>query len=141
MKRFKAWRYKCDFCGKNGYSAGHMRHHELHCTMNPERICRVHKFVTGNDDDATIQPVVSLIAALREHWNDEDHGVKHLRDITDGCPCCILAVIRQSGASKGYTDEDGYSPPHIGQEQFDFKKEMASLWADVNDTAREGSCY
>jgi len=137
MKKFKAWRYKCDHCGKNGYSAGHMRNHEKHCTANPMRICLVHKHVTGEDDDGiVVRPVAPLIEVLRQNWNDSDHGLAKLRIASDDCPCCILAAIRQSGACKGEVDGEGYTYPPIGTEQFNFKAELQNVWdsrnADIN---------
>jgi hypothetical protein len=132
MKKFKAWRYKCDFCGKNGRSGRHMRNHEFYCTSNPNRICRVHAFVTGNRDDAAIHPVAPLIEALRSGQQDGDHGLARLREAAEDCPACILAAIRQSGLCRGYGDEEGYTPPAIGQKQFDFKKEMAEIFNSKN---------
>ncbi|MGA7885256.1 MAG: hypothetical protein WCA44_05890 [Acidobacteriaceae bacterium] len=138
MKQFKAWRYKCDFCGKNGRQKSSMVRHEIGCTANPDRICKIHHHATGEDLPSS-PPVAEMLTLLREHSKDEDHGLKALRDFVDNCPCCILAAIRQSGLCKGYADEDGYSPPAIGPEQFDFKKELASLWAEVNGAAHEAS--
>lgn len=135
MKRFPTWRYKCDFCGKNNHSASAMSTHEKHCTMNPARICRVHKHAVGGSGEQAA--VSSMLEVLRAHWYDEDHGVSALRHAAHDCPACMLAAIRQSGASKGCADEDGYSAPHIGTEQFDFKKEMADLWSSVNQDVEE----
>lgn len=41
MRQKKIWRYYCEFCKKSGCGKPQMRTHETHCTMNPDRICRV----------------------------------------------------------------------------------------------------
>lgn len=133
MKKFKAWRYKCDFCGKNGYSAGHMRSHETGCTANPNRVCKIHQYADLRRDRPGPLPVASLVVELQQHRNDEDRGISALRELAEDCPCCMLAAIRQSGLGKGYADEDGYDPPWIGKEQFNFKEELARLWANKNE--------
>lgn len=139
MKRIQCWRYTCDFCGKKGYSSGHMRSHETHCTANPDRKCRIHRYVDLRTTNPGPLQVSVLVAHLREHWKDEDHGVAALRELAEGCPCCMLAACRQSGASKGIPqDEEGPgSPPWIDTKHFDFKKEIAELWQRVNEKVNE----
>jgi len=132
MQKFKAWRYKCDFCGKNGRSAGHMRNHESGCTANPERICKIHQYADIRLENPGPLPVSELISTLRAHWHDEDHGVGALREAAEDCPCCMLAAIRQSGACRGVIDEEGYADPWIGTALFNFKEELARLWDGVN---------
>ena len=80
-----------------------------------------------------------MVAVLQEHRNEEDHGLKALRDSCDDCPCCILAALRQSGFCKGYEDEEGYTQPLIGQEQFNFKEELKQMWNDSNSARVERS--
>ena len=138
MKTFNAKRYKCDFCGKNQRQRKAMERHEEGCTANPYRICRMHKYATG-EEFPVIPPITELLAILEEHQGDLDHGLKELRDAADDCPCCILSAIRLSGFCRG-TGKEGhiengeyvsdYVEPLIGQEQFDFKKEVASLWSE-----------
>jgi hypothetical protein len=135
--KFKAWRYKCEYCGKNGRSSGHMRKHEEGCTANPNRICRFHRVVT--DEERAAPTVAVLLEVLAAHRADTDHGLKALRESCDNCPCCILAALRQSGLTKGYADEEGYTPPAISDEQFNFKEEHAAVWAKVNERNAEAS--
>lgn len=125
MLKFRTWRYKCEFCGKNGRSAGHMRQHEIGCTMNPDRVCRCHEYAAPG---TKARPVAELLVVLRENCDAEDHGLAELRLAAEECPCCILAALRQSGLVKGYCDEDGYTPPKVGKEQFDFAAEMKAVW-------------
>ena len=91
MTRRPSYRYKCDFCGKTSGSGGHMARHEKHCTMNPQRVCRV------NGEHTPDLP--ALIAALG--CGDKD-GVRRLWEAAprEGCPACMLAAIRQSGLQR-----------------------------------------
>ncbi len=68
MKEKMVKQYKCDFCGKKGYSKGHMNKHERHCTMNPDRACRMCVLVHGN-----LQPPIDeLLAVLPDMETKED---------------------------------------------------------------------
>lgn len=143
MKTFKAWRFKCDFCGKNMRQKKAMVRHEIGCTMNPHRECRLHEYATGGPCLVSAQYLADV---LMSHKSDSDHGLKPLRDHCDNCPACILAAIRLSGFCAGTGKEghieDGqyvsdYVEPLIGKEQFDFKAELASMWSEVNDARRK----
>lgn len=98
-----------------------MKSHEKHCTANPERICRMHV----NFDE----PQRSM-AELRGALNTTlpDCGMAELRRLSGNCPMCILATIRQSGICKFEGPEN--PPPDLS---FDFKAELASAWAIIND--------
>ena len=133
MRVFKAWRYKCDFCGKNVRQRRSMERHEIRCTANPNRQCQFHKYVTKEP-----QPTVAeMVAVLQEHCNDGDYGLKALREYVFDCLPCILTALRASGLCKGYEDGEGPQPPRIGSEQFDFKKEMAEFWSEERNMQRE----
>ena len=100
MRVFKAWRYKCDFCGKNVRQRRSMERHEIRCTANPNRQCQFHKYVTKEP-----QPTVAeMVAVLQEHCNDGDYGLKALREYVFDCLPCILTALRASGLCKGYED-------------------------------------
>lgn len=122
MTKKQVWRYECEFCGKKGLSAGHMKAHEASCTANPARVCRMHVNYALPQ-----KPMPELRAAL--NTNLPDCGLKALRELTDNCPMCILATIRQSGAFKW--DGDPESPPPTID--FDFKAEVKSAWDTIND--------
>jgi hypothetical protein len=133
MKKTRVWRYNCDFCGKRGYSAGHMKHHEEVCTMNPNRICGMCRH-SGFEQ----KPIKELISALQEDvkaqkfipttspYHLEELILDNIRLLTD-CPACILSAIRQ-GFIQGYDiDEDGVSAFYV---KFDYKKECEKFWSD-----------
>lgn len=143
MKTFKAWRFKCDFCGKNMRQRNAMAKHEAGCTLNPQRICRLHEYATGSPLLVSAQYLADV---LFSHQRDIDHGLQALRDHCDNCPACILAAIRLAGFCSG-TGKEGhiengeyvsdYVEPLIGKKQFDFKKELEQVWIMVNDARQE----
>ena len=134
MRKKKVWRYWCEYCGKGGCSAGHMKKHEKHCTMNPNRTCRMCKY----NEDATFKPVselkklVNLEELYVEAWANgklvyhneeaEKQTIEKLRDATGNCPACMLAVFRQLNIVLNF-------------KPFDYKKECDNLWRVVNDVA------
>lgn len=146
MLKFKAWRYQCEFCGKNSRSASAMKKHERGCTANPDRECKMHKYLFG--EDVAIPPVIGMVRLLQELRDSEDHGLGRLRSAANNCPACILAALRQSGFCKGTGQDTGhmendeyvgnlYQPPLIGKEQFDFIAESKEALDDENQRRRE----
>jgi hypothetical protein len=139
MKIKKVNRYWCDFCGKAGLSASHMKRHEDHCTKNPNRQCGICKLL-----DQEPMPIPDLLAILpdpeqfRERYKDEWSDFEQindsklydalalvfpkLRDLTGGCPACIMAALRQKGI-----------PVPVAGDLFDYQKERAEIWNQVNE--------
>jgi len=124
MKIKRVLRYYCGFCGKSGGGRYAMELHEKHCTMNPNRVCRMCEKM--EEEQVSIN---KLIAALPEVIVVDDFGdittsvegdLKTVRAISNNCPACILAAIRQSG--------------HFSLEfGFDYKKECKKFWNDLNN--------
>jgi hypothetical protein len=130
MTKKQVWQYKCEFCGKRGYSAGHMRRHEAGCTANPERACRMHAYF-----ETPQIPVADLRKALDTRL--PDCGMAELRRISGGCPMCMLAAIRQSEIQTW--DGDAEHPPRdLG---FDFKAELKAAWAGINERGIDYGVY
>jgi hypothetical protein len=131
----QVWRYWCDYCGKAGLSGGHMKNHELHCTKNPNRYCRMCHIIEF--DAKPLPDLLEIMKPAINGWEDSEWAfegktyneekmkeiladcMKRLREAADGCPACILAAIRQSNIPVPCTD-------------FDFKKECESHWSDHN---------
>ena len=121
MKAVKRWRYYCDHCKKVSGLRSAMEKHEKGCTLNPARECGICAFLnTGG------APLADLLALLpdatkfkrMESWDAgeefggsgeyevvDDEGLREavhavlpkLRELTDNCPACILAALRQKG--------------------------------------------
>jgi hypothetical protein len=120
--------YCCDFCKKKGRSAGHIRKHEKHCTMNPNRECNVCKMIGGNQ--LPIEELKAFLAGLTIEKGDFDcEGINEaainerlpaLRKACGNCPACIMATLRQCGIPV---------PVATG---FNWTEEMTPIWADIN---------
>ena len=138
MKTKRVNRYYCDFCGKGGCSAGHMRRHEERCTLNLQRECGVCKMI-----EASPKPLEELIAALPRPMSHASMSFDHafgthydprpmcdaiektlpkLRELADGCPACMLAALRQRGLLEW-----------CGQDVFSYKVEMDSVFGDLRE--------
>lgn len=139
-------RYYCSFCSKGMFFKNRMIEHEKHCTMNPERVCRIHaKLIEGGDCQhqpkikhmihglerylAVEFPVaVSPIRAFRggsdspycDYGINFDKGFEFLKKLASGCPVCILATIRQARLK--------YPRLFI---EYDFKHEMESTLSEL----------
>ena len=136
MQVKKVNQYICDYCGKRQYAAGAMRKHEKHCTMNPDRECRMCVLVSGAYAD--LSKMMELLPEMKTQ--DDNYGgvivlnedeiqeaMKKVREECENCPACILAAIRQKGIFVNVTG-------------FDYKKEVASFWGDYNDSQKP-ECY
>jgi hypothetical protein len=111
----KVNRYYCEYCKKAGCSAGHIRSHERHCTLNPNRECRMCDILQNG------KPNLNYLIGFLPHIEDYkkiavdsydfldyetitygnlgaelDKILPILRKQSGNCPCCILAAIRQS---------------------------------------------
>jgi len=127
MTKTRVWKYCCDFCGKRGLSCGHMRQHELSCTANPNRHCRMHKHFSQ-----TQPPMAEMLVVLAPSL--PDRGIAQLRKLTANCPMCILAAIRQSGLQKFDANRE---PIDF---HFEFKEELAEAWQRINAATVEIEC-
>jgi hypothetical protein len=72
------------------------------------------------------QPTAALIKALGD---GDKAGMDALRELAQGCPACMLTAIRCSGLLDPLGDREF--------PQFDFAKEAAAFWSDVNAEERE----
>lgn len=108
-------RYYCDHCKKAGGRGPDMLRHELHCTLNPARKCRVCDM--GGFGPAPLAELVALAKSLEGEFHSiPEAALKKLSDAADGCPGCIWAAHRQAGV---------YSA-------FDFKEAMKPIWDEIN---------
>jgi hypothetical protein len=132
MKIKQVNRYYCDFCKKSGCSKPAMEKHEKHCTMNPNRICRMCLILEV--EQQPISDLVMLLPAPKDFkgedeapWTDTNPlvkavnaSMKSLRDATSDCPACILSALRQRGISVPMASS------------FKFKEECDEIWAEQN---------
>ena len=151
MKTKKVNRYWCDFCNKAGLQAGAMRKHEKHCTMNPDRVCRV-CVLTADwlEEDAleSKKPLDELVAMLPDPglYNTVKIGpdvfdthnalvtscsaiYPSFKRAAGGCPACMMAALRLRKV------------PIPMMEDFSFKREMVKIFADLDDVPSNEGGY
>lgn len=128
MRKEKRWRYFCDYCKKSGGSKYYLEKHEKGCTLNPERDCGFCSAAEYQQQDLNeLIEILKKQVSINKESPDWKAAIKELREATEGCPVCMLAAIRQSKLF-GWEKEQ-YSEFNL----FDFKKEVAAFWAEVND--------
>jgi len=130
MKNKMVKQYICDFCGKKGLSATHMKRHETYCTKNPQRGCRMCNVA---DTLVSHKRIIEMLPV--PVIEEGEFGDKHLlnAEIINGvlrnlkadddyiyCPACVLAALRQKGVL-------------VRSTEFDFKKECADFWKEHNE--------
>lgn len=139
MRVKKVNRYYCDFCKKSGGSKYWMEIHEKHCTMNPNRTCRMCEYADGAFCDTQellnmlpTGPPVKLTHPIypddySENFIEEmAKALPKLRELSGNCPACILAALRQRGI-----------PMHAAP-GFDFFQERDELFREyANTTTRD----
>lgn len=121
MKTIMRPRHYCDHCKKSGGRKDIIASHEASCTANPNRVCGCCRIAANKQPtieqmrEALSRDYVPPDVPIADDYDGPDiwstHGdMKHLREVTKGCPACILAAFRQLGAAAS----------------FDFQKEMAA---------------
>jgi hypothetical protein len=126
MRKVKKWRYYCDHCRKASGTPHMMRRHEAGCTKNPNRVCGLCARA-----EVTQASIETLIEALGGGFT---HEMEKIREVSNNCPACILAAIRQSDLIKNAQldrEESGYISPDTAWDKFDFKAEMKSFWEEM----------
>jgi len=138
-------RYYCEFCGKGGCAAGHMKKHESRCTLNPNRICGMCRYrdIPGGD----LEKAKALLPNPDDfkHEGGDDFGdwvtyassplaaairevLPQVREILEDCPTCIFAALRQRGLA-----------PFVAATDFDYKKATREELDQIReDGARDG---
>lgn len=131
MKVKKVNRYYCDFCKKSGCNKCAMEKHERHCTMNPNRRCRMCDAQAESPESMDV--LLSILPDPKKYNLDPDDftegnrlrddvvaALPALRDKTLNCPACILAAIRQRGI------------PIYMVDGFDFKAECEAFFDRIH---------
>ena len=125
--------YYCDYCKKKGLCASVMVKHEKHCTSNPKRKCRMCK-----EDHDYIQIAEKLKArykiittagveemqSQKVVWIGDSITIDEIRISVDYCPACMLTVMKLAGLCDYIFYDTLY---------FDYKKEVADWWKEINN--------
>lgn len=85
------------------------------------------------DPTTVVKRTVLMGEFLSEDWTPLEEALKvalpKLRDLTGGCPMCILAALRQKKI-----------PGYIGEEcGFKYKEEIADIWKELNTESDQSS--
>jgi hypothetical protein len=135
--------YYCDHCRQHRLSKKSMEQHEARCTLNPARVCRWR--IDGHSDGGTVIDIAPFAAELlsratarpaspdpdadeRTYLTEAD--IEWVRRGVDGCPACMLAVLRQSGVDEFHID---YQCDTI----FDYDAEVERLRTEEREEREE----
>jgi transcription elongation factor Elf1 len=128
MKIIRKLVYYCDHCGKRYLSRAAINKHERGCTANPKRVCGV----CGNTGPVQTEPFAQYLepAPVSEDWQADVPGatrqvvegrydpfIAEVHDAVNGCPACMLAIIRQL---------------RITRIAWDYKAARDAYWAEIN---------
>lgn len=139
MKVVKKNVYYCDFCKKRSLRS--LKKHELHCTGNPDRSCQLCGRPDGVRDiakkflakfeiietKAFIELNEIIDGTTKIKWIEEftlDDVRAEIDQYEEGCPNCLLTVIRAAGLNRYYFEK---------RFKFDYKKELEEWWACHNE--------
>lgn len=118
--------YYCEFCNKHSLNKS-LRLHELHCTLNPNRLCRL----CGQKKISEIIEKIKVKYKKPDEFYDGGNGKRYLQiqeltkkeggeiyDEVDNCPNCMLTILRIL---------DVHCP------EFNYKKELEKFWKSKNE--------
>lgn len=143
MRTERRLRYYCDHCKKSGGQKPAMAMHELSCTKNPDRVCRMCRLIDSEEVTATLTELMAALPDPLQHVKTDRWGtytnydtlspllaeaIPKLRELAQGCPACILAALRQ----KGILAYDEF---------FDFKAEIKAAFASAIKARQNSKDY
>lgn len=121
--------YYCEYCSRHRLTSHSIKEHEKHCTLNPNRTCRM-------CDGLDLAPLLKKYGnrfkidehedrfgiSLRWVWTHGEVTIGEIDADTDGCPACTLAVLRITGLN---------TPP--SPIEFNYQKAKREWWDTKND--------
>jgi hypothetical protein len=130
--------YYCDFCKKKYIHRGFAVKHEKACTNNPDRKCKICELIGNAQTDLKM-----LIEGYKEKYPTmkkelEKEFLNDLYEKTDGCPNCMLAIIKLLHYKIEIKEPD-YNGTAITLYIFDwdYKKEYTEFWIEYNSEKNE----
>lgn len=144
MKTVKKDVHYCEFCNKRSLSKGHMNTHEKHCTANPDRRCRMcdnyeggspnnireivdelrKRFILETIKEYPYDGATEMTETIKAKWIGEPITIDEVRKLVDGCPNCMLAIIRQAKFAYHYFEGTEFG-------EFDYKKEFSERSSEI----------
>jgi hypothetical protein len=126
MRSKTVTRYYCDYCSKGMFRKPDMARHEEGCTLNPKRTC----YLCQNNSGECVEDLAALAVTLKDEYKGSEsmnitaEDLHRIRNATEGCPSCILSILRQAGI--------------YAFDVFDYKKELAE-WRKEETIEKYGS--
>ena len=129
--------YYCEHCGRHRLTPNSIKKHEPGCTLNHDRVCGVCEERTG-------LAMPELLAKYKDRfvvnegvdgrgyysrsseWTREPITLNELRDDTEGCPVCMLAVIRQCDLNNSPGDFSSFRYQEEHKEYWDERNAACS---------------
>ena len=145
MRVIKKNVYYCDFCKKKSLRS--LKRHEERCTQNPDRRCGMCDIIDLNPIlDEFEDKFVLCVTEHKEHWPGsaiyeeviepiwkDEFTLQDIQGAVDGCPACILSVVRCLGLNFWYFQ---------GRFKYDFKAARSDWWDATNkENLRREFCY
>lgn len=130
MKSQMRMRHYCDFCKRSSGQKPAMAKHEAGCTNNPDRVCKLCEC-----NGSAQEPLEKLFDVL------VNEGFPALQTITEHCPGCILATLRQLPVERELLVINPDDPKHKGRWEWDFKAALKEFWDEVNANRAEDRGY
>jgi hypothetical protein len=138
VKIRKVLRFTCDYCKKSNCKRDAMAAHEMRCFKNPSRRCPI---CERQWPDEALSKLVAGLSAITEET--EKAMIDEIRNEVDGCPACVLAVIKQAklpqvewdnGSPIAEQHESGSHPFYVNfnykTEMDEYMNEQRTDWAD-----------
>lgn len=123
MRSKKVTRWYCDFCKFARLQKRWMIRHEVGCTANPNRKCKMCRLYGNEQADLSALKAIAMQFPSTTETEEQITRAKEtsgkLREATASCPACILSALRQTGR---------WMPG------FDFKAEAKSWMQEYRDT-------
>src|ERR1700722_3866772 len=132
MRKVQRWSYYCDFCKKSLGTGASLGPHYSGYTTHPDRHCRFCDLLNGGQGTPLAKLRRFVAGHAHYHTIGEDgpecgtlskEHTATLREMTDGCPVCMFAAIRQTSCFIA---------------DFDLKAEVKSLWDVINASKWDG---
>lgn len=125
--------YYCDFCKKHSLRQDSLEKHEKHCTMNPNRTCRLckNRYLVNlptllKKYANRCRRILDKFRAESYEWTGEPVTLKAIMEDTEGCPNCTLTILRLNGDLGSAI-----------KEKFDYKAKLKDWWEMKNAEAQQ----
>lgn len=105
MKTRTVKRHNCDFCGKGYFFLPAIKRHEKGCTRNPNRVCGMCEMAQNEQKSIAELDALLIDCDMSVDYGHRDEKINEdvIRRETQGCPACILSVLRQTKKAALFT--------------------------------------